>query len=199
MKISAVFGGLVALALALPAVACEEFYEVDNAQGKQLVETLKNPEADEFDQVIAFDTLICAKRVALRNIALRYGRTASSPDVRAQVLHTALFKMPRLVMTFIPEEGMSKEAREFLKTTPVWTLEIGKRFPDQNCMSLGGGSDCDSNLLQIVGNKVQVSFTPHWAHVEAQLNLSEDGMLIGWFINRKDKGIGKLPVEIILQ
>ncbi|MGF1502738.1 MAG: hypothetical protein ACFBSD_13060 [Paracoccaceae bacterium] len=198
MKITAVLGGLLALALASPASACEEFYEVDNAQGKQLVETLKNPEADEFDQVIAFDTLICAKRVALRNIALRYGRTAASPDVRAQVLQTALFRLPRLVVNLRPEEGLSRAARDFIQANPSIDFTIGERSPEMGCMNLLGDKGCAKNSLQIVGTKAQINYSFN-ADINAEFELTRDGKLTGWYLNKRDRGVGILPAEIVLQ
>ncbi len=198
MKRSALLGATVAFCLGAPAIACEEYYEVDNTQAKEYVATLKDPAADEFDQVLAFDTLICAKRVALRDIALRAARAATSPSVRAQVLQRAMFSLQRVVVNFRPEEGMSKDVAEFIKTTPSVSFPIVGRFAEQSCISVHG-KDCVDNAFQIVGNKVQLYSGYNYGQWSAELVLGDDGRLTGWLKNGKWKGLGPIPAEILLQ
>jgi hypothetical protein len=172
---------------------------VDNSQAKELVAQLKNPEADEIDQVIAFDTLICAKRVALRGIALRHGRKASSPDVRAQVLHRALFDMERIVFKLLPTEGLSKKQSDIVKNNPSWSYAVddNSRFPNKNCIGfdMAFASECEDYALQITGNKVHVYYDDDLYDLE----LREDGRLVGQYRNRNWDDMAPLPVEIELQ
>lgn len=195
MKRSLLIGALFGALLPFQAVACEEYYEVDNAQAKQLVATLKDSQADEFDQVLAFDTLICAKRVALRDIALRYGRTAASPSVRAQVLKSRLFQFERIVITFLRQEGLSKAQIDFIRRSPAANWPVTGRHSDRNCLSLYSDR-CGEDAIQIIGNQVQLNYN-EW---NGTFSLGDDGRLTGIYWNDKWKDeMLPLPAEIILQ
>ncbi|GMG81441.1 hypothetical protein LNKW23_06540 [Paralimibaculum aggregatum] len=198
MKITdsaALAASMTAVLLAAPALACEEYYEVDRAEAKEAVAFLKDPAADEVDQAFAIDTLICAKRVALRDLAARTALTAPSPSVRAQVLAPMLYGMNQVVVRFLPAEGLTREQADFVKQTPSHIWSVSQAVPEENCVSFHRAS-CNDSALQILGTIVHFK-NSHW---RGRMELGPEGRLVGlyWSTQWKDD-MKPLPALIELR
>ena len=194
MKI-AISAALAAALLPAPALACEEYYEVDRTEAKEAVAFLKDPAADEVDQAFAIDTLICAKRVALRDLAARTALKAASPSVRAQVLAPMLYGMNQVVVRFLPAEGLTREQADYVKQTPTQIWSVSSAVPEENCVSFHRSS-CNDSAMQILGTIVHFK-NSHW---RGRFELGPDGLLAGLYWSTQWKGdMRPLPAVIELR
>lgn len=186
---------LAASIFATPALACEEFFEVDRSEAKELVAVLKDAQADELDQVFAIEGLICAKRPALRDYAIRAGLAAQSPSVRAQTLKQVIFTLNQIVIRFLPEEGLTRAQADFIRKTPTHPWPVTNRDPQRNCISLYQ-KHCGEWALQVVSTLVHLRYK-EW---RGRFELEPSGTLRGLYWNTKwEKDMKPLPAEIELR
>ncbi|MEO1291477.1 MAG: hypothetical protein AAFV62_01385 [Pseudomonadota bacterium] len=190
---------------AVPALACDEPVSLDNAQVRELVTLIKTDGADALDQIFGFETLMCAKRPAVRDHATRAALGSSNPTLQASVLFELLFAKEGIVIEYIVEEGQSKEYYKFVETTPMLQLNLGAKNRAESCIAINarnGQPDCANarawNMLQVSGTRVTLALGDSYTGNFTLQGTALVGTLAGERVAVDKKPLGAVPAKINL-
>lgn len=154
--------------VSVPAWACEEFQEIENAEVQRLFNTMQSAEATDIARMVALETLVCAKRPHVRNMALKTGLTAQSEFVRSLAMTEALMDTEILTVEF--DDGS------------IFSSGIVYKSRETNCLGFDYNT-CGRRFLTIDGVRVTTS-GPDFGGV---FKLNAEGNLVGQLNGKKAK------------
>jgi hypothetical protein len=176
------FTGLaLSLTLAGPALACDDLITLDKSQTVDLVNTLRNEEADPLEQFFAFETLMCSDQAGVRDLTLRTAAKSGNETIQSQVVLMAVMEMENIPVRLLEEEGLTKEQYERIKQRPIENMSVSFRDPSKGCLSFVNTKDCArDNVLTVQGKRVFMRTRFNGQGVDGDFEL-KDGKLQGIF------------------
>lgn len=149
-------GALTCVAAA--ASACDGFVALDRAQTTDLINTLRDAEADPLDQYFAFETLMCSDQPGVRDLSLRTAARSDNATVQGQVLLRALMEMEVIPVRLQEVEGLTKDQYERIKAQPSEMLGVTFRDLSQACMSFHRDNHCPPySNLHVSGTRTTIN------------------------------------------
>lgn len=195
----------MATAIGGSAWACEEPVTLEPAQARELLTLIKTPEADALDQIFGFETLMCAKRSSVRDLAVRTALDSPNKTLRSSVMFELLFAKEQLLVEFLPEEGLSKEQYAFIKAQPSLSFIVAKRTREANCFIIkahNGSKNCADegawNLVEVSGTRVNFFLGDAYRGTFALTGGDLIGTMNGKSIAHDRQSLGDMPVRIRL-
>lgn len=179
------------------AHACEEYVSHEIEELKEYRDKLREPNADPFDRLYAFEQLICASNPTLRAFAVREGlRSASDPIVRHQILLDSMMQMKRLDIELTAGRNATKADKEYVNArSGILALQIPYASAEEGCLSLDHRNKC---LLQrsvfIRGDNVKLTYD----NLIGEFRLGDGAELIGFIRVLNQPQHGRIPAVIKL-
>lgn len=172
------------------ATPCAELVRIANDEVKALIAVIKAPEADEFDQILAVETLTCAERKTIRDLAFRAMLRSPNDIVRTDAVFRALADRASIIVNRSTEQGMSKEALKFVKTYPQSVYDVRFVDPAKRCLSFYHKDKCaPAHALIVTRNEIVLRYDHDYVYLQP----TPDGRLTGTWSNR---GLKNIPAEI---
>lgn len=176
------------------ALACDQFIALDAAQAKELMATLKNPGADQFDRIFAFETLVCSDRPVIRDFAMKEGLANAGDDmVRAQVLMEIMFQKERYRIRLIGSPSLDPQAKKFIEEKKA-ALFYDNKMTDKvkGCVSLYGDQCRPDRQFSFKGTTILLRYDS----LLGEFRLQEDNTLAGTI--REHAQAPDISAEIVL-
>ena len=173
------------------ASSCAEFTRIDNDEVKAMIALIKDPNADEFDQILAVEALTCAERKPIRDMAFRAMLRSPNDIARTDGVFRALADRQSIVVKLSTTDGMSREALDFVRANPE--LIYDNKFVDtaKRCVSLYYKDVCRP-AHGVVVERSGITLRYDDARIKVILKSTPDGKLRGEFANRDFR----VPAEI---
>ena len=174
------------------ATSCSEIVSIDNSEVKQLIAILHDPDADEFDQILAVEALTCAKRKPVRDMGFRAMLRSPNDVVRADGLFRALSDRSSIVVKLATRQGMSKDDQNFVKANPEIIFDVHFVDTERRCISIWrvNSTKCEPDTgVVVTRNEVVLRYR----ETKVVLEATPDGRLTGSYSYRYNKNI---PAEI---
>lgn len=176
------------LAQALPASAatCNEKTRLENGEVKRLIDVIKNPEADAFEQIIAVETLSCETRKPVRDLAFRAMLRSPNDIIRTDAVFRALADRSSIVVQLSSRDDLDKKTLDFVKKYPEVIFDVKFVDVEKRCISIYSNTACDPKYAAIVTRNEIVLRNND---VVIILESRADGMLMGKYTYRENRGI----------
>lgn len=182
---------VLALALAIltgPAVACEEYKTLAQADIKEFRDKLTDPNADPIDRLFAFQELACSDSPVMRDYAIRTGLANASDElVRNQIALEALLQKQRIEIEIIPK-GAERKAQEYFKEryNNMIMIEVADTYPEDGCVVFrrNDSDSCTWMYLKLDGPDAILA---HDRSFSGKFELVATGELVG-FVRNSDYG-----------
>lgn len=177
--------------------ACEKFAAVDNAQAKEAMALLANPDGDPFDKLSAFELLSCSDKPVVRAFALKTGLQGVTDEmVRGQILMGMLMQrqLIRMVMT---KTGDLDQSALTLIEEHNGVIELQNKYQDEvkGCIGFWDDNGCTDNVsMKFRGTTLD--FTYSQEALTGTFILGADNRLTGWI--RVGGRSSEIPSEIVL-
>lgn len=140
-----IYAGLIG-ALALSSIAsfnasaqsCELTVPISSDQARELKATMQSEKADELDKIDAYETLRCADRPILQNLAATTALKTDSKALKTEVVRDLLFAKDTIVVELTADEQTAPLAIKSISEKPTHTLQVNRVLPEQDKMALNG-------------------------------------------------------------
>ena len=174
------------------AHACDEFISLEDLQVRELVAVSNSSNSSELEQALAFETLMCAKRASIRDMAVRASLKSASKSVRARGLLEVIMNRDSMIVETMIAEGLSEKQYDFIKKTNHVAYAFHHKNKQLGCASFSRFKECKKgDMLDISGLRVSFISAPKGSNKftgsSGHFDLDASGeYLIGWFRPGKD-------------
>ncbi|MCI4661080.1 MAG: hypothetical protein MRY63_04565 [Neomegalonema sp.] len=192
---------MLSLASLGAAQACEDPVALDQAQVRELITTVRSDKADPLDQIFAFETLMCAKRHAVRDYAARTALQSPNKTLQATIMFELFMAKEGALMEFIAEEGMPKEVYAYIKERPSVFFRFDGKSREASCVTTYGKAcheDGASFFMEISGTRVALRHNDEYVGTFALKGTELVGTVSGSHVSWERKSLGALPAKIRL-
>ncbi len=167
-----------------PRTGCRVFQDYADLQVREMLTTIRDKAADTLDQTFAFEALNCAKRAAVRELAVRSALNAAhNPAIQSVAMLNTLMLRDVLVIEFPAGAEVDADTAAFIRDAGgsiALTLSKHDRTTKQICLF----NDCRSDIMDISGTRVTIAYDarrPRGASYKGEFILVEGGKLAGKF------------------
>lgn len=183
------------------AHACDEPVALDPTQARELLTLIRDPEGDALDQIFAFETLMCAQRPAVRDLATRTAIVSPNPTLRASVMFEQMFAKEGVLVEYLPAEGLESNVYKFIKENPSQQFIFTGKTRTASCLSLYQ-ADCSRDghqyFVEISGTHVTLIYGDQYVG-DFQLQGQELlGTIHGSKIVYERETLGAVPARVRL-
>ncbi len=159
---------------------CEKAQTLDDTQIREGVRLIRDAQADEFEQVFAYESLRCSARRAVREIVRRAGLTAAhNPSVQASALFDTLSARQSVTIRFSNGEALGPDEAKFVTSRNgaiSYKVTRGGRAGEKAvCIET-----CNTNFHSTDIQGTRLTFL-HSSGDRGEFNLGNDGRLVGRF------------------
>ena len=168
------------------AETCPERTKLDNAEVKRLITMIKDDSADQFEQILAVETLSCEARKPVRDLAFRAMLRSPNDLIRTDAAFRALADRSSILVKLISEDHLGKDGLEFVKNNPEVIFDVQFIDVEKRCISLYSGRACEPTSAVIVTRNEVVL---RYSNTKIVFEVRADGTIEGRYTNGSIKGI----------
>ena len=171
------------------AAQCKEFKRLPDEQVRGLISSVKAEGADPFDQILAVETLACAKRKPVRDLAFRAMLRSPNDIIRTEAVFRALADRKSISLRLTKTEGLPEDALSFVNSSPILVFDVKHVDVDARCVSLYDRGCNPVNSVIVTRNEITLRYSnKHFA----VLKHTADGRIVGEYA----PGKWSIPAEI---
>lgn len=171
--------------------------DISNNQARELKDTILSQDSDDLDVIGAYETLICANRRALQEIAIESALKSNSNSLKTVVVEELLFRKEIINIELEAKDSLPPKTLSIIIEKPVCSIDVRKQDREKRLITFNPSSTSISYDSQIADVDLKCS---NDYELKGRLSFS-NGSLSGKLRLTQNNGRishGLVPAKIVL-